>query len=94
MEERQRYEAEVFSRLESRIVAVEVLTAAFDVFRTHYQPLIDALVTDVEVDKRVKEALRRERSIVLTRVQTTIAILALCVPSIATYLLLTLSGKG
>lgn len=93
MEERQRYEAEVFNRLESRLVAVEVLTAALNAFRVQYQPLVDALVTDVEVEKRVKEALRRERSIVLTRVQVTIAILALCIPSVLTYVLVQYAGK-
>lgn len=93
MEARNEYEADLFRRYESRIVAVELLCEAFDTFKEKYMPLIDALVSDVEVDKRVKEALKRERAIVLTRVQLYIAFAALILPSLFTYLLLTLAGK-
>ncbi len=80
MEDRTRYEAEQFRRVESRLVAVEIRTEALQATLDHYVPIVDKLKDADTIAAAVAERVKAAQTVTFTRVQLGLAAAALLVP--------------
>jgi hypothetical protein len=80
VEDRQRYENDLFRRYEARIVALEIQAEAARTWRAHYGPVVDELRETDRIAKAVADRLKEAQTMTFTRVQLVIAACALLIP--------------
>ena len=87
MEDRQRAEAELFTRYEARIVAVEIGVSELRALAAKYVPIVDKLRDSDLVADAIADRLRETATMKLTKVHVVIGVAALFLPAVVSALL-------
>lgn len=94
MDEREAYEADLFKRYETRIVALEYAVDGLRVTADRYIPIVDKLRDNELVAEQIAARLRASSTLGLSKVHVAIGIAALFVPSIVGAILTALLVRG